>query len=92
MRRLEETRMKIAVVVAGLVALAMVVEAASNAGAEPETKKRPKPAPAQARQPTPAPTPKPDSYVERDANKLPFGSAQWWDQMLRENRAGQCCN
>jgi hypothetical protein len=28
----------------------------------------------------------PDVYIERDASKLPFGSANWWDQMLREGR------
>jgi Tfp pilus assembly protein PilE len=33
-----------------------------------------------------------DGYIVRDANKLPFGSSIWWDQMLRENRAGTCCN
>jgi hypothetical protein len=27
-------------------------------------------------------------YYVRDANKLPFGTSIWWDQMLRENRAG----
>jgi hypothetical protein len=27
-----------------------------------------------------------DGWIERDANKLPFGSAQWWDQMMREDR------
>jgi hypothetical protein len=26
-----------------------------------------------------------------DTSKLPFGSAIWWDQMLRENRL-TCCN
>ena len=31
------------------------------------------------------------SYYERDSNKLPFGSSRWWDQMLREDRAGTCC-
>ncbi len=31
---------------------------------------------------------RPDAYVERDANKLPFGSAIWWDQMQREGRLG----
>ena len=30
----------------------------------------------------------PDAYVERDANRLPFGSAIWWDQMRREGRLG----
>jgi len=27
-------------------------------------------------------------YFEHNADKLPFGSQRWWDQMLRENRAG----
>jgi hypothetical protein len=27
-------------------------------------------------------------YYVRDADKLPFGSSIWWEQMLRENRAG----
>ena len=30
----------------------------------------------------------PDAYVERDVNKLRFGSVIWWDQMLREGRLG----
>lgn len=29
-----------------------------------------------------------DGYYEHDADKLPYGSQRWWDQMLRENRAG----
>ena len=31
-------------------------------------------------------------YIVRDSNQLPVGSSIWWDQMLRENRAGTCCN
>ena len=27
-------------------------------------------------------------YYVHDADKLPFGTSRWWDQMLRENRAG----
>jgi len=27
-------------------------------------------------------------YYERDANKLPYGTPRWWEEMLRENRAG----
>jgi hypothetical protein len=27
-------------------------------------------------------------YYEHDVNTLPYGSQRWWDQMLRENRAG----
>jgi hypothetical protein len=30
----------------------------------------------------------PDAYHEFDANKLPFGSSAWWQQMTREGRAG----
>ena len=32
--------------------------------------------------------PLPEPYVERDANKMRFGSAQWWEQMRREGRLG----
>jgi hypothetical protein len=31
-------------------------------------------------------------YYEMLADKLPFGSRRWWEQMARENRAGNCCN
>ncbi len=31
---------------------------------------------------------RPDPFVERNADKLPFGSAIWWDQMQREGRLG----
>jgi hypothetical protein len=27
-------------------------------------------------------------YYERDANSLPYGTSRWWEEMLRENRAG----
>ena len=30
----------------------------------------------------------PGDYYEHDANKLPFGSERWRDQMRRENRLG----
>jgi hypothetical protein len=30
----------------------------------------------------------PSDYYEHDANKLPFGSERWRDQMRRENRLG----
>jgi hypothetical protein len=32
-----------------------------------------------------------NGYVEHHADKLPFGSSAWWEQMLREDRAGTCC-
>ncbi len=28
-------------------------------------------------------------YYEHDADKLPYGSKIWWEQMDRENRGGQ---
>ena len=28
------------------------------------------------------------SYYVHDADKLPYVSSRWWDQMMRENRAG----
>ena len=30
-----------------------------------------------------------DSYYEHLADKLPFGSSIWWEQMLRERRGGR---
>jgi len=29
-----------------------------------------------------------DDYYVRDADKLPIGTSRWWEEMLRENRAG----
>jgi len=78
------------IVVAALATLALIAGAAGDAGAQGHAKKRHK----QVRQPASA-TPKSNAasdYVVRDANQLPVGSSIWWDQMLRENRAGTCCN
>jgi hypothetical protein len=30
-----------------------------------------------------------DGYYERLADKLPFGSSIWWEQMMRERRGGR---
>jgi hypothetical protein len=27
-------------------------------------------------------------YYERNADSLPYGTSRWWEEMLRENRAG----
>ena len=32
-----------------------------------------------------------NGYYVHDADKLPYGTSRWWDQMLREDRAGTCC-
>jgi hypothetical protein len=29
------------------------------------------------------------TYIERDADKLPYGTWTWWEQMDREGRGGQ---
>jgi hypothetical protein len=28
------------------------------------------------------------NYYVHDADKLPYGTSRWWDEMMRENRAG----
>ena len=82
------------IVVAVLAILSLVAGLSGDVSAQGYTKKRHKHAKAQVRQPangaaTAGPA---DSYIVRDANQLPVGSSIWWDQMLRENRAGTCCN
>jgi hypothetical protein len=34
------------------------------------------------------PHPQAEAWSPRDASKLPFGSASWWEQMRREGRLG----
>jgi hypothetical protein len=82
------------IVVAALVTLALIAGSSGEAGAQGYAKKRHKHAKAQVRQSAGA-TQRSNAasdYIVRDANKLPYGSSIWWDQMLRENRAGTCCN
>jgi hypothetical protein len=33
-----------------------------------------------------------EAYYVHDANKLPFGSQRWWEQMVREGRIGSDAN
>ena len=80
--------------VAVLAIFSLIAGLAGDCSARTKPKKTHKYAKAQARQParaaaTPANA---DAYIERHADKLPFGSSIWWEQMLRENRAGTCCN
>jgi len=82
------------IVVAALAILSLIVGLSADAAAQGYTKKRHKHAKAQVRQPASA-TRNPSAasdYIVRDSNQLPVGSSIWWDQMLRENRAGTCCN
>jgi hypothetical protein len=73
-----------------LAALFLLVGVMGEAGAETSAKKHKRDAkkPAAVPQYASARSTRSDSYVERDANKLPFGSAIWWDQMQREGRLG----
>jgi hypothetical protein len=85
--------MRIGLAAAGLAALALVACPGADVAAKEPAKKSQKQAKAQARQSTgEGASAKADGYIVRDADKLPFGSAQWWDQMMREDRAGRCCN
>jgi hypothetical protein len=86
------TAIRIAAVAAGFAALAVVAGPFDEAQAR-QAKKSQKQAKAQARQSAgDSASARADGYVVRDADKLPFGSALWWDQMMREDRAGRCCN
>ena len=83
------------IVVAALATLALIAGAAGDAAAQGHAKKRHKHAKAQVRRPAAVATQRSNAasdYIVRDANQLPVGSSIWWDQMLRENRAGTCCN
>jgi hypothetical protein len=85
--------MRIGLAAVGLAVLALVACPGADVAAKEPAKKSQKHAKAQARQSGGETTSaRSDGYVVRDADKLPFGSAQWWDQMMREDRAGRCCN
>ena len=77
------------VVLAALAAPLLVASLAAGAVADdkPAKKQRADIRKAMEREHRPR-SPAPDAFVQRDANKLPFGSAIWWDQMQREGRLG----
>jgi hypothetical protein len=84
--------MRIAVAV--LAILWLMAGFSAGVAAQGYAKKRHKHAKAQVRQPASRAQSSnaPSDYIVRDSNQLPVGSSIWWDQMLRENRAGTCCN
>ena len=77
-------------VLAVVAALSLLAGLAGEAGAQTYPKKHRHYAkkPASERQNSAARPYGTDGYIERDANKLPFGSAIWWDQMQREGLLG----
>ena len=81
------------IVVAALAILALIAGAAGDAGAQGMPRSGTSTPRRKCGQPRRAATADPPSdYIVRDANQLPVGSSIWWDQMLREDRAGTCCN
>jgi|RhiMetdeSRZDD1v2_1073273.scaffolds.fasta_scaffold2931713_2 hypothetical protein len=77
------------IVVAIVAALSLLVGIAGEAGAEPYKKKHKRYAKKPVQDYSAARSYSPDAYVERDVNRLPFGSAIWWEQMQREGRLGE---
>jgi hypothetical protein len=71
---------------AAVAALSLLAVPAGEAVAKKDAKKQ-KAYASRAQEPRPR-SGGADAYVVRDANKLPFGSAIWWDQMQREGRLG----
>ena len=82
------------IVVAALAILSLIAGIPGEATAQGYAKKRHKQVRAQVRQPAnrAQSSNAASDYIVRDSNQLPVGSSIWWDQMLRENRAGTCCN
>jgi hypothetical protein len=72
-------------IVAALIGLSVAALAAAPTPAEAKTKKkRVQPYAGKA-----YPMPRSESYQEFIADKRPFGSEGWWQQMDREGRGGQ---
>jgi hypothetical protein len=70
---------------AALIALSVAAMAAAPTVAEAKTKKKR----AQPYAAKPYAAPRNDGYQEFIAEKRPFGSESWWNQMDREGRGGQ---
>jgi hypothetical protein len=74
-------------VVATVVAVSLAAAVAAPMAAEARTKKKVRTTPSgHSGQTYSAPR---SDYQEAIADKLPFGSSQWWVQMDREGRGGQ---
>ena len=69
-------------------ALLAVAGAALPAAAQTQPKQQPKADVKKEPAPRAAAQPRGDAYRERLADKLPYGSQAWWDQMSLEGRLG----
>jgi hypothetical protein len=69
-------------------ALLVTVSTAIPAGAQTQPQQHLKPEVRREAPQQPAPLPRGNGYREQLADKLPFGSNAWWEQMRREGRLG----
>jgi hypothetical protein len=74
------------VAISGLVGLSLLAGLAEPADAGARAKKKRHEAPQAVKQYRGE---QGSDYIERLADKLPFGSSTWWDQMVRERRGGR---
>ena len=77
-------------IVAVLIALALVAGLPDDAGAQEQSGKQKTHAKKRHRNPeaNPAGQQRGSDYIEYRAEKMPFGSSEWWAQMMREQRLG----
>jgi hypothetical protein len=83
----EEWVMKAAI--SGLVGLSLLAGLAGPADAGARPKKQRHHAVNSGQSYKYQPVPPGSDYQERIADKLPFGSSIWWEQMVRERRGGR---
>jgi hypothetical protein len=84
---IEEWIMK--AVISGLVGLSLLASFAGPADAGARAKKQRYHATQQGQSYKYRPVQQESDYHERIADKLPFGSSIWWEQMVRERRGGR---
>jgi|RhiMetdeSRZDD1v2_1073273.scaffolds.fasta_scaffold245498_1 hypothetical protein len=78
-------------VLAAFIAVSLVTGIVDPAAAEPGYTEKKTYAKKRWRKPV-SREPEAGTYYERDANRLPYGTRTWWEQMDREGRGGQSGN
>ena len=76
-------------VISGLVGLSLLMGFAAAADAAPRAKKYRYYVPQGSQGYNSGSAERGNGYYERLADKLPFGSSIWWEQMMRERRGGR---
>jgi hypothetical protein len=77
------------VLISGLVGVSFLAALANAADAAPRAKTYRYHAAQGGQGHNPGSTDRGNGYYERLADKLPFGSSIWWEQMMRERRGGR---